>query len=259
PASGTRSACRIRSVSSSVSSTGASTIRMRAGRAAAYGPTTARTSHGTSKAVRARRRRWSSSSSARTRSRTEKIGARRPFPKNGCQAPFFGEKGAWHDFSGRRRPGLRAGAAGGRTAHPPCAEDAGRRRDLTAQPRRERLAVHDRDGEAHRRGHGRHRRPPRNERQPARPILDERGAALDPVAVVAIEEAVDRRELGLMDVAANDAVDAGLSGRAERRILEALDVAAHEAEARFYVLREGPVRPAADVVQPMHESIELEQ
>ena len=39
-------------------------------------------------------------------------------------------------------------------------------------------------------------------------MLDERGAALDPVAVVAIENAAEIADLGVMDVAADDAVDA---------------------------------------------------
>src|SRR5580658_7714117 len=47
--------------------------------------------------------------------------------------------------------------------------------------------------------------------EPAVEMLDESGAALDPVAVVAIEDAADVAHLGLVDVAADDAVDAALA------------------------------------------------
>ena len=43
--------------------------------------------------------------------------------------------------------------------------------------------------------------------EPTVAMLDQRRAALDPVAVVAVEHAVDVADLGVVDMAADDAVD----------------------------------------------------
>src|SRR5689334_21097306 len=53
---------------------------------------------------------------------------------------------------------------------------------------------------------------PFDDLQPAVAMLDQRGAALHPVAVIAIEDAVDLLDLGLVDVAADDAVQAASPG-----------------------------------------------
>ena len=56
--------------------------------------------------------------------------------------------------------------------------------------------------------------------QAAVEMLDQRRAALHPVAVVAVEDAVDVADLGLMDVAADHAVDAAPARLAGDRVLE---------------------------------------
>ena len=55
--------------------------------------------------------------------------------------------------------------------------------------------------------------------------LDQRGAALHPVAVVAVEDAVDVAHLGMVDVAADHAVDAAPARFARERLLEVADEA----------------------------------
>ena len=54
--------------------------------------------------------------------------------------------------------------------------------------------------------------------------FDERRQAFDPVAVVAVEDAVDVANLGLVDVAADDAVETAAARLARERLLEARDV-----------------------------------
>ena len=56
--------------------------------------------------------------------------------------------------------------------------------------------------------------------QIASQILDKRRAALDPVAVVAIEKPVALADVSLVDVAAHDSVEPALGGRAQRCALE---------------------------------------
>ena len=52
-------------------------------------------------------------------------------------------------------------------------------------------------------------------------MLDQRGAALHPVAVVVVGDFADLPDLGRMNVAANDAVGAALVGRMGDSFLEA--------------------------------------
>ena len=52
-------------------------------------------------------------------------------------------------------------------------------------------------------------RAPRQELELAARLLDERRAALDPIAIVAVERPSRSTSVGLMNVPANDAVDAG--------------------------------------------------
>ena len=56
-------------------------------------------------------------------------------------------------------------------------------------------------------------------------VSTERRQALDPVAVVAVEDAVDLADLGLVDVAADDAVEAAALRLVRDRRLERRDVA----------------------------------
>ena len=48
---------------------------------------------------------------------------------------------------------------------------------------------------------------PVHDAQPAVEILDQRRATLDPVAVVAVQDAVDVADLGMMNVTADNAID----------------------------------------------------
>src|SRR6185436_2354635 len=61
---------------------------------------------------------------------------------------------------------------------------------------------------------------PLDDLEPAVAMLDQRRAALDPVAVVAIEDAVDGLDLGLVDVAAHHAIEAAALGFLRHCILE---------------------------------------
>ncbi len=90
-------------------------------------------------------------------------------------------------------------------------------------------------------------------------VLDERRAALDPVAVVAVEQAVDFGERGAVDVAADDAVDARFARSGERRVAVAIDVRLCAGETRLHVLGERPIRPIEHVVQPMREAVQRQQ
>lgn len=65
---------------------------------------------------------------------------------------------------------------------------------------------------------------PAQDFQAAVGVLDQGRAAFDPVAVVAVEDAVDGPHLGGMDVAADHAVGAPLSRFGDHRHLEAADV-----------------------------------
>ena len=51
-------------------------------------------------------------------------------------------------------------------------------------------------------------------------MLDQGGAALDPVAVIAVVDAVDHRHLGRMDVAADHTVGVSFSGLAHDSLFE---------------------------------------
>ena len=55
-------------------------------------------------------------------------------------------------------------------------------------------------------------------------VLDQRGAAFNPVAVVALANTVDVPNLGMVNVAAHDGVDAALARRLGHSFLEAADV-----------------------------------
>jgi len=55
-------------------------------------------------------------------------------------------------------------------------------------------------------------------------VFDERGEALDPIAIVAVEKSVHVPDLGVVDVAAHDALHAALARLAHDRVLEVPDV-----------------------------------
>mmetsp|Transcript_38676 Transcript_38676/g.69599 ORF Transcript_38676/g.69599 Transcript_38676/m.69599 type:complete len:258 (+) Transcript_38676:1729-2502(+) len=84
-------------------------------------------------------------------------------------------------------------------------------------------------------------------------MLHQRGQALDPVAIVAIEHAIDFADLGVMDVATDDAVRAALLGLASDGVFEFVDVTDGPFDLVLEVTRKAPVRQAelgADVVEP---------
>src|SRR5271165_1228609 len=60
--------------------------------------------------------------------------------------------------------------------------------------------------------------------EPAIEMLDERGAALDPIAVIAIKHTVHLANLGVMDVAADDTINTTTVRLGGHRIRERADV-----------------------------------
>ena len=93
--------------------------------------------------------------------------------------------------------------------------------------------------------------------------LDQRGQALDPVAVVAVKQAVDWPNLGLVDVPADDAVKAMTARLAQQYLLESGDEADGILDAVLEVLGQAPVgqsEPHANtvevIVEPQDEVIE---
>ena len=84
-------------------------------------------------------------------------------------------------------------------------------------------------------------------------ILDERGAAFDPVAVVAVDDVAVGADFGGVDVAADDAVDAPPARLGDDRLLVVADVLDRVLDLVLQVLRQGPVGKAelpADDVEP---------
>src|SRR5581483_8910337 len=61
---------------------------------------------------------------------------------------------------------------------------------------------------------------PRDQLEIAGIVLDDGRAAFDPVAAVEVADAVDHLALGVVDVAADDAVEAAAAGLGEERALE---------------------------------------
>ncbi|NJZ82794.1 hypothetical protein GO280_01406 [Ralstonia solanacearum] len=86
--------------------------------------------------------------------------------------------------------------------------------------------------------------------------FDQRREALDPVAVVAVELAVDLADLGLVDVPADHAVAAAPARLVGHHALERVDVVDRVLHLVLQVLRQRPVResqPHADAVEmPVH-------
>jgi hypothetical protein len=100
------------------------------------------------------------------------------------------------------------------------------------------------------------RRSPRDDRQLAGVVLDERGQALDPVAVVAVENAVDVADFGLVDVPAHDAVAAAAARFVGHHALELRDEVHRVLDLMLQVLRQRPVVEAelrAHAIEPAVE------
>src|SRR5271155_1419771 len=84
--------------------------------------------------------------------------------------------------------------------------------------------------------------------EPAVAVFDQRRAALNPVAVVAVENRADLSNFGLVDMAADHAVDPARAGLLGQRQLEIVDVSPRVLDLPLQIGRERPVgiaEPAA--------------
>src|ERR1700676_3049140 len=88
--------------------------------------------------------------------------------------------------------------------------------------------------------------------------LDERGAAIDPVTVVAVEHALDVRHLGSMDMTTDDAVQPATARGVRRGGLEAVHVAHRVADATLEVAGERPVAVTKAVTQRIEAAVQPE-
>src|SRR5579883_1312869 len=100
---------------------------------------------------------------------------------------------------------------------------------------------------------------PAQDAQAAVEILDQRGAALDPVAVVAVEDAVDGADLGMVDMAAHHAVDAAAARFARHRALIVADELHGVLDLVFEVSRQRPVGQAEPPAGPVEQRVEPER
>src|SRR5215831_8347873 len=103
---------------------------------------------------------------------------------------------------------------------------------------------------------------PIDDLEPAVEMFDEGGAALDPIAVVAVEHAADLFDVGLMDVPADDAIDAALPCFVDNGVGKVAHELDRVLDARLQIGGERPIRiaeAAADdieiVVEPEAERI----
>ncbi len=112
------------------------------------------------------------------------------------------QAGMEHDDVVAERPSSRASAVSVRTTPFTCGGQASvASRIFNSASASSRIGGRDHRVE-------RAQRHPMQDLEPAVVMLDQRRAALDPVAVVAVKHAADVADLGMMDVAADDAVDA---------------------------------------------------
>ena len=81
-------------------------------------------------------------------------------------------------------------------------------------------------------------------------MLDDRGAAVDPVAAVQVADAADLAHRGGVDVSAHDAVDAALARMVQDRVLEVENEAHRAFDLALSVTGERPV--AGHTKQPPH-------
>ena len=100
---------------------------------------------------------------------------------------------------------------------------------------------------------------PVDDAQAAVEILDQRGAALDPVAVVAVEDAVDGADLGVMDVAAHHAVDAAAARFARHRVLVVVDELHGVLDLVLQVGRQRPVGQAELAAAPVEGRVDAQR
>jgi len=90
-------------------------------------------------------------------------------------------------------------------------------------------------------------------------VLDQRRQALDPVAVVAVEDAVDLAHLGVVDVAADHAMRAAAARFACDGDLEVVDVADRALDLVLQVARKAPVRQPDPGPRDVEPAVDLER
>ncbi|ABA51161.1 hypothetical protein BURPS1710b_1413 [Burkholderia pseudomallei 1710b] len=113
-------------------------------------------------------------------------------------------------------------------------------------------------GLARQRGGRRAHHGPVDDLQLALHRLDERGQALDPVAVVAVQHAVDVADLGLVDVAADDAVAAAAARFVGHHCFERRNEVHGVLHLVLQVLRQRPVLEAEAAPDPVEPAVEHE-
>ena len=90
-------------------------------------------------------------------------------------------------------------------------------------------------------------------------MLDQRRQALDPVAVVRVQHAVDVAQFGVVDVAADHALQPTLACLARHRGLEVADVAHRALHLQLQIFRQAPVRQPHARAQRVQVSVELQR
>jgi hypothetical protein len=110
-------------------------------------------------------------------------------------------------------------------------------------------------GQAHRRLKGR----PVDDLEAAVEVLHQRGAAFDPVAVVAVVDGADLAHLGRVDMAADDAVGAVPRGLPDQRVLEVRDELHRRLDLALEQRRQRPVRQTEKPAHPVHQLVEVDR
>src|SRR4051794_21113957 len=100
---------------------------------------------------------------------------------------------------------------------------------------------------------------PAHDAQAAVEVLDQGGAALHPVAVIAVEDAVDGADLGVMDVAADHAVDAAAARLACHRLFVVGDELDRVLDLVLEVRRQRPVAEAELAAAPVERRVDAQR
>ena len=90
-------------------------------------------------------------------------------------------------------------------------------------------------------------------------VLDQRGEAFDPVAVVAVQHPVDLADLGVVDVPAHDAVEAAFARLGGQRGLEVAHVADRTLDLELQEARQAPVRQTEPRARRIEAAVQLER
>ena len=99
---------------------------------------------------------------------------------------------------------------------------------------------------------------PEHQFQPPVVVLDQRAAAFDPVAVVAVQRAVDVADFGVVDVAAHHAVIAAPARLGGHGAFKVADVVHRLLHLVLQVARQRPVRQAQARAKAVEVAVELE-